>query len=113
MLGKMFNWIIVLPLAILFVAFAVANRHMVMLSFDPLNGDDPAFSLSMPLFVIILLAAIAGVAVGGSATWFRQRRWRRAARRHEAEARAALDDRKAARFAAQLPASNALMRPRG
>jgi uncharacterized integral membrane protein len=116
MLGKMFNWIIVLPLAILFVIFAVANRHMVRLSFDPINGDNPALSVSMPLFVIILLAAIAGVAAGGSATWFRQRRWRRAARRHEADAlqaRAALDDRKAARFTAPLASSNALMRPRG
>ena len=30
-----------------------------------------------------------GVVAGGSATWFRQRRWRRAARQHEADARRA------------------------
>ena len=89
MLRNIFNGLVLLPLAIVFVVFAVANRHMVKVSFDPVNGADPALSLSMPLFVIILLAAIAGVAVGGSATWFRQRRWRRAARRHEADAREA------------------------
>jgi uncharacterized integral membrane protein len=114
MLRKIFNALVLLPLAIVFVIFAVANRHMVRISFDPFNSAEPVLSLSMPLFVVILLAAIAGVAAGGSATWFRQRRWRRAARRHEAEAREArsqLDDRKATRFASPLPASNALLRP--
>jgi uncharacterized integral membrane protein len=113
MLRRIFNGLVLLPLAIIFVIFAVANRHTVKLSFDPFNGAEPALSLNVPLFIIILLAAIAGVAAGGSATWFRQRRWRRAARRHEADAREArsrLDDRKAARFAS-LPASNALLRP--
>ena len=116
MLRKIFNAIVLLPLAIVFVIFAVANRHMVKVSFDPFNGADPAVSLSMPLFAVILLAAIAGVAAGGSATWFRQRRWRRAARVHEADARDArsrLDDRKAARFGAPMPSSNALLRPPG
>jgi uncharacterized integral membrane protein len=116
MLRKIFNALVLLPLAIVFVIFAVANRHMVKVSFDPFNGTDPALSLSMPLFAIILLAAIAGVAAGGSATWFRQRRWRRAARTHERDARAArsqLDERKAGRFASPMPSSNALLRPPG
>jgi hypothetical protein len=43
----------------------------------------------LPLFVVIIAVAIAGVLAGGSATWFRQRHWRRAARRHEADARQA------------------------
>ena len=116
MLRKIFNALVLLPLAIVFVIFAVANRHMVKVSFDPFNGADPAVSLSMPLFAVILLAAIAGVAAGGSATWFRQRRWRRAARVHEADARDArsrLDDRKAARFGSPMPSPNALLRPPG
>jgi uncharacterized integral membrane protein len=112
MLRKIFNGLVLLPLALVFVIFAVANRHMVKVSFDPFSTTDPAVSLSLPLFAVILLAAIAGVAAGGSATWFRQRRWRRAARRHEADARQAreaLDDRKAARFVTP----NALLRPPG
>ena len=116
MLRKIFNGLVLLPLAIVFVIFAVANRHLVKVSFDPINGTDPALSLSMPLFVVIVLAGIAGVAAGGSATWFRQRRWRRAARRHERdahEARSQLDDRKASRFTSPLPSSNALLRPPG
>jgi uncharacterized integral membrane protein len=114
MLRKIFNGLVLLPLAIVFVIFAVANRHMVRVSFDPINSADPALSLGMPLFVLILLAMIAGVAAGGAATWFRQGRWRRAARRHEADAREAhsrLDERKAARFSSPLTPSNALLRP--
>lgn len=110
MLRRIFNGLVVLPLAVLFVIFAVANRHMVRVSLDPFNSADPALSISVPLFVVILVAVIAGVAVGGSASWFRQRHWRRAARRHETDAREArsqLDDRKAARFSP----SNALLRP--
>jgi hypothetical protein len=37
--------------------------------------------------VVIIAALILGVLAGGSATWFGQRRWRRAARQHEADAR--------------------------
>jgi uncharacterized integral membrane protein len=72
---------------VIFVVFAVANRHMVTVSLDPFNSHDPALSFELPLFVVIVAVAILGVVAGGSATWFGQRRWRRAARRHEADAR--------------------------
>jgi uncharacterized integral membrane protein len=86
---KFFTALIVIPLGLLFVVFAVANRHFVTLSFDPFNSRDPSVSVSMPLFGIIIVVAILGVVAGGTATWFRQRHWRRAARQHEAEARQA------------------------
>lgn len=115
MLRKIVNVLVLLPLAIVFVAFAVANRHMVTVSLDPFNTSDPALKLTMPLFAVILLAAIAGVAAGGVATWFRQGRWRRAARRHEAEAREArreLDgQRAAARAMAPISSQTALLPP--
>jgi len=41
----------------------------------------------VPLFALIIVVAILGVIAGGIATWFGQRHWRRAARRHEADAR--------------------------
>jgi uncharacterized integral membrane protein len=74
--------IILVPLAIIIVAFAVANRQTVAVSFDPL-GDTPAASLSMPLFVLILGLLIAGVIIGGVASWLGQGKWRGAARRFE------------------------------
>jgi uncharacterized integral membrane protein len=86
---KILTSLIVIPLGLFFIVFAVANRHFVTVSFDPFNSIDPSISLSMPLFALIILAAILGVVAGGAATWFGQRRWRRAARQHEADARTA------------------------
>jgi uncharacterized integral membrane protein len=84
---KFFTALIVIPLGLLFVVFAVANRHLVTVSFDPFNSRDPSVGASMPLFVVIIGVAILGVVAGGTATWFRQRHWRQAARRHEADAK--------------------------
>jgi uncharacterized integral membrane protein len=84
---KFLNAVILIPLGVIFVVFAVANRHMVTVSFDPFNSNDPALGFSLPLFAVIIAVAVLGVVAGGSATWFNQRRWRRAARQHEADAR--------------------------
>ena len=84
---KFFTALVVIPLGLIFIVFAVANRHFVTVSFDPFNSVDPSVAVTMPLFVVIIAVAMLGVAAGGSATWFRQRRWRRAARQHEADAR--------------------------
>jgi uncharacterized integral membrane protein len=86
---KFFTALVVIPLGLIFIIFAVANRHWVTVSFDPFNSVNPTVAVSMPLFAVIIAVAILGVAAGGSATWFRQRRWRRAARQHEADARRA------------------------
>ncbi len=85
---KFFSALVLIPLGLFFVIFAVANRHLVTVSFDPFNSSYPVVGVTLPLFVIIIAVAIIGVVAGGSATWFRQRHWRRAARRHEADARA-------------------------
>jgi uncharacterized integral membrane protein len=97
---KFFTAVCVVPLGLLFVVFAVANRHVVTIGFDPFNSMDPSLSVSLPLFVLLILVAIFGVLAGGSATWFGQRRWRRAARRHEADARAAKEQLARLRVAA-------------
>jgi len=83
---KFLNAVVLIPLGVIFVVFAVANRHMVTVSFDPFNSNDPALGFTLPLFVVIVAVAILGVVAGGSATWLSQRRWRRAARHHEAAA---------------------------
>ena len=86
---KFFSALVLIPLGLIFTVFAVANRHLVTVSFDPFHSSDPTVAVRMPLFVVIIAVAIMGVVAGGSATWFRQRHWRRSARRHEADARAA------------------------
>lgn len=86
---KFLTAVIVMPLGLLLVVFAVANRHFVTVSFDPFISNDPSLSITLPLFLLLILVAALGVLAGGSAVWFGQRHWRRAARRHEADARTA------------------------
>jgi uncharacterized integral membrane protein len=100
---KFFTALVLIPLGLLFVVFAVANRHLVTVSFDPFNSSDLSVGFTLPLFVVIIAVAIAGVVAGGSATWFRQRHWRRAARRHEADARAARAQLADLRAGASMP----------
>ncbi|MCP4615271.1 MAG: LapA family protein [Bradyrhizobium sp.] len=84
---KFLTALVVIPLGLFFVIFAVANRHLVTVSFDPFNSATPTVAVTLPLFVVIIAVAMLGVLAGGMATWFRQGRFRRAARRNEAEIR--------------------------
>ena len=104
---KFFTALVVIPLGLLFIIFAVANRHFVTVSFDPFNSVDPAIAVTLPLFVVIITVAILGVAAGGMATWFRQRHWRRASRQHEADARRARAEIADLRAAAAVSRSGA------
>ncbi len=86
MLRKIIVVVILVPLAIVMVAFAVANRQIVTVSLDPFGGSDSG--LSLPLFALIILLLIIGVLIGGLAAWVRQGKWRSAARRWERQAQA-------------------------
>jgi uncharacterized integral membrane protein len=89
MIHKLVSLLILLPLAVLMVMLAVANRQDVVVSFDPFNPSQPAHTLTLPLYVLSLALLVSGVVLGGVAAWLRQSRWRRAARRAQAETRAA------------------------
>ena len=81
------KFVVVAPFALLLIAFAFANRQFVTVAFDPFaSGDIPAFSITAPLFVVLILTAIFGVLAGGIVTWLAQGRYRKAARQHRAEA---------------------------
>lgn len=84
-LRRLLAGLIGLPLALLLILFAVANRQWVTIGFDPFSPDAPALSLSLPLFAVILLSVMLGVVVGGVASWLRQGRWRKEARVKRAE----------------------------
>jgi uncharacterized integral membrane protein len=75
------------PLAIIIVMFAVANREIITISFDPFDSAHPAYALKMPLFMLIFVLVGVGVVVGGIASWLRQHEWRMRARLAETEAR--------------------------
>ena len=88
MFRKIVTAVIVIPLAAVIIAFAVANRQAVTVSFDPFSSAAPAYAATVPLFVLIFILLILGVIVGGVAAWLRQAKWRRTARRLDADVRA-------------------------
>lgn len=87
MFRKIVTVVILVPLVVIIVAFAVANRQTVTVSFDPFSAVRPAYAMTLPLFVVIFVVLILGVIAGGVAAWLGQRRYRRAARKLDAEAR--------------------------
>ena len=111
----------VLPIAVIVIMLAVANRHSVMLSFNPLAPDNPATAFDVPVFWLVFACVAMGVVLGGVAVWFTQARFRRAARenRHEAAKWRAENDRQREKLAvlsteasAALPQSSVAALPR-
>lgn len=110
-LKRLLTGLIGIPLALFLILFAVANRQSVVIGFDPFAPDAPAFSVTLPLFAVILIAVMLGVVVGGVASWLRQGKWRREAKvkraevsRLETETERARRDAANARNALALPA---------
>ena len=74
--------LVAVPLGIVAIGFAIANRHSVELSLDPFP-----WRIDLPLFTVLYSGVVAGLLIGVIAEWWRERRLRRAAR----EARAAAE----------------------
>lgn len=77
---RILTWLFWAPLAIVLIVVAVANRHWVIFSLDPLSRSDPVFAIELPMFVLLFAAILAGLMIGGAASWINQGKWRRAAR---------------------------------
>jgi uncharacterized integral membrane protein len=86
MLRRLVQIFIILPLVVLLIAFAIANRHAVTVSLDPFGGETPVLAISMPLFLLLFVFLLAGVIIGGIAAWMKQAKWRRQARQEHREA---------------------------
>ena len=76
-LKRIFNWVVGLPLAVIAIVFAVANRQWIVVSFDPIHRDAPLAYINMPQWVLVF----CGVLIAGwIAAWFAHGKWRRSAR---------------------------------
>ena len=111
----MFNRILLIvvfvPLAVVLIALAVANRAPVAFTVDPFNPGNPALTLTLPLFIYLFLALALGMIVGSFATWFRQGRYRKLARQRGMEAESLRQAVKTTPDAPQGQAYEALPRP--
>jgi uncharacterized integral membrane protein len=104
MFRKILTAVIVIPLAVIIIAFAVANRQAVTVSFDPFSAAHPAYAVTVPLFILLFVVLILGVIVGGIAAWLNQSAWRRTARKLDADMRALHDELEALRRRETAPA---------
>lgn len=98
--------VVLVPLVIIIVMFAVANREIVAVSFDPFDSARPALAVKLPLFILIFVLVGLGVLIGGMAAWLKQHKWRTRARRAEAEARQLREQADVRRDRPTLPAAS-------
>ncbi|MDP6691605.1 MAG: lipopolysaccharide assembly protein LapA domain-containing protein [Alphaproteobacteria bacterium] len=75
---KLLLWLLLLPLILIFVAFAVANRHGVTLSLDP-----TPLSIEAPLYGLVFAGIFVGLIAGGLIAWIRGGRTRRLLREQQ------------------------------
>lgn len=85
-MSRFFQIVVLIPVAVVLIALAVANRELVRIALDPFDPANTAYAISVPLFAVVFLALILGVVAGGVAVWLRQGRYRRAARHERAAA---------------------------
>lgn len=87
MLKKLLNLLFFIPLAAILIMLAVANRHMVRLTLDPISPETPFLAIDAPFFAFLFGALLTGILIGGLAAWAGQGKWRNAAklRSHEAQ----------------------------
>jgi uncharacterized integral membrane protein len=111
MIRNVLTALILLPIMLAIVLFAVGNRAPVTIAFDLFAAEPPMFAFPVPLFLLVLLVLIAGVILGGVSAWMRQSRWRRRARRLSAELKAARAENEKLRR--QLDAAAARPQPQG
>lgn len=73
--------ILLLPIALLVILLAVANRAPTVLSLDPFTRTGaPEIAVTAPLFALLFGALILGVLIGGAGAWLAAGSDRRARR---------------------------------
>jgi Lipopolysaccharide assembly protein A domain len=82
-LKRILRWIIGVPLLVAAIAFAVANRKIINISFDPFSQDDPFASMPLPIWLLFFIGMIAGVLVGWFGCWLAQGKWRKRSREQD------------------------------
>ena len=77
---RVLRWIVGLPVAILVIAFAIANRQWTRLSLDPFSSESPILSINMPLWALFVFGVFIGILVGWTSCWLGQSKHRKLAR---------------------------------
>lgn len=92
MLNRVLIVVVLVPLAVILIALAVANRMPVAFTLDPFNPGNPGLTLQLPLFVMLFLALGLGLILGSFATWWKQGRYRKEARNKSREVQSLIQE---------------------
>jgi uncharacterized membrane protein YciS (DUF1049 family) len=77
---RFIRWAVGLPIAVIVVSFAIANRQRTVVSFDPFSSANPFASVEMPLWALFFFGLLLGAIAGWISCWFAQAKWRRSTR---------------------------------
>jgi uncharacterized integral membrane protein len=88
MLRRIVGWLVLVPLSLVLIVFALANRQLTVVNFNPFISPSAlvAPGVGVPLFLVIFGVLLVGVVLGGVAGWFAQSEVRRNRRHWQREA---------------------------
>ena len=100
-MGRVFYWLIVIPLFAVVIVFAITNHGSTELSLWPVLTEPIMF----PVYGIALIGLVVGFLIGGLASWIQKGRSRR--RLRESQRQSEADQRKIAILRDRLASSEA------
>ena len=79
MIRRIVGWVVLVPLCLVMIVFALANRQLVVVNFNPLVPSEALTTpgVGVPMFLVLFAVLLFGVLLGGVATWFAQAPHRR------------------------------------
>lgn len=113
MIRRIVGWVVLVPLCLVLIVFALANRQLVVVNFNPFVPSEALTTpgVGVPLFLVLFTVLLFGVILGGIATWFAQAPHRRDERNYRREAERLNREVDAIRRSPQLPIVDDLAKP--
>lgn len=83
---RILTLLVLVPFALVVALFALSNRAPTTIGFDPFTPENPVWSVTGPLWIVLFTTLAIGVLLGGCAAWLVQGKHRKAERTYKREA---------------------------
>jgi uncharacterized integral membrane protein len=113
MIRRIVGWVVLVPLCLVLIVFALANRQLVVVNVNPFVPSEALSTpgVGVPLFLVLFTVLLFGVVLGGVSTWFAQGQHRRDERNWKREAERLNREVSAMRRSPALPTVDDLAKP--